>query len=100
MPNCLTLFNCCIAVASLRSLKFLLDAALRRADIETRFLPIDSQLANLGENEVWGIDPTHRLTANGDIDMDKTDLEYDIAIVLMVLASLAIAFWAQLAFAG
>jgi len=32
--------------------------------------------------------------------MDKTDLEYDIAIVLMVLVSLAIAFWAQLAVGG
>jgi len=29
--------------------------------------------------------------------MDKTDLEYDIAIVLMVLASLVIAYFAQLA---
>jgi len=32
--------------------------------------------------------------------MDKTDLEYDIAIVVVVLASLAIAYFAQLAITG
>jgi len=32
--------------------------------------------------------------------MDKTDLEYDIAIAVVVLASLAIAYFAQLAAGG
>jgi len=75
---------------------FLLDPGEQSEDIENRSRRVDSHLANSHGDIRLDHTPTRNSGAGRRLLMDKTDLEYEIALVVIVMLSLVIAYLSQI----